>query len=431
MSTDGSNISKRFGGRQDAARLTTNGVSFAVLACSGIIINTALAGHFGVDTVGQFNQLTALHLVVAQIAAFGIHLSCLHYLSAQAVGSEEWETGARSAVWAVAIVGSTVAVMVALGAGLIEKLLGSPGVAAGVRWVAPAVALFGLNKVLLAIFNAGDRLHVVALLQAMRPTVWLIGTAVTVNVGNSSPAAFGQILFSGELLATLFGLVLLSSVWRRPILKNHFGWLLRHLRFGIQAMLSHLITELNTRVDVLVLALFVNDSLVGIYSFVALLAEGVFQVGVVIRTVINRRLVEVLAGRDYAGLKLLGRQTGCWSLILTMLVTGLLIAGFSPAISLLELDPTLLEGELALRVLLGGVLVCSPRSPFWMILIMAGKPIEHTKLMIVLCVLSIGLNVALIPLFGILGAASGTAIMLATFPFMLAWSVNRVLGVIL
>lgn len=409
--------------------MVSNAISLIVVALSGIAVNSILAFGFEVSTLGSFNQLFAIHVVGAQLAAFGLHLSCLHYLSSQNANTEHWAAGARAAIGAAAGVGSIVAAILWGSAGLIEYVLESPNLAEGICWVSPAVALFGVNKVVMSICNASDRLHTLAFLQALRPIVWLAGASLLVGLDRGAPARLGQILLAGELIATLFGITLISKLWCRSIFNNTLSdWWRIHLRFGLKAMPSNLIIDLNTRIDVLILAFFANDSTVGIYGFVALLAEGVYQVGVVVRTVITRSLVRVLVRRDPSGLLPLKRQAGRLSLLFTILTAGILAAGFSMSVSWLQLDPALLHGQLALWVLLTGVVTCSVYSPFWMVLVLAGRPIEHTKLMLALCLLNIGLNVAFIPFWGMLGAAIGTAIMLATFPFMLSWSAKRVLG---
>ena len=237
-----------------------------------------------------------------------------------------------------------------------------------------------------------------------------------------------MVLFAGELAAMLLGIACLPQAWIGPVGSDHQEWLRRHLRFGIRAMPSNLVIDLNTRIDVLLLAYFMSDAIVGVYSFVAVLAEGVFQVGVVIRTVINRRLVGVLVSRDHAGLRRLRHQTGRWSLAGTLLLAGAIGVGFAPAVSWLGLDRSLFQGQYALWILLAGVVACAVHSPIWMLLLLAGRPAAHTQLMLALCALNILLNIALIPAFGMLGAAIGTAVMFAAFPPMLTWTANKVLG---
>lgn len=421
---------RRFGGARDLRFLASNTVSFGIVASAGIAINAILAVAFDVGVVGRFNQLFAMHLVAAQLAAFGVQLSTLHYLSHGDSVTPSWRAGARAAVFVAGIAGSVVGLLLWLCAEPIARLFDSPELAGGLLWLAPAVAVFGINKVMLAICNASGRLHLLALLQALRPMCWFAGVLWLVQVGQASSMQMGQLLLSGEVITLAIGMALLRGIWRDTWSVDCRVWMGRHAVFGLKAMPSNLIVDLNTRIDVLVLAYFASDGLVGVYSFVAMLAEGVFQIGVIIRTVVSRRLVALLADDDHIGLRALRAQAGRWSLWLTLLPVAVLSVAFMPAVSLFGLDPAMGGGKVSLWVLLAGVVVCAVSSPMWMILVLAGRPTQHTQLMLALCALNLILNLTLIPLLGMLGAAIGTAVMLAAFPFMLRWTVRRVLGVI-
>ena len=74
--------------------------------------------------------------------------------------------------------------------------------------------------------------------------------------------------------------------------KIHFsrevlGWAREHCGFGGKAAVGNILIDANSRVDVLILGLFTSDRVVGIYSFAAMLAGGLSQLPVVLRTNIN------------------------------------------------------------------------------------------------------------------------------------------------
>ena len=60
-----------------------------------------------------------------------------------------------------------------------------------------------------------------------------------------------------------------------------------HLRYGRSVVISGLSLELNARVDVLVLGGFLSSSYVGLYSFVAMLIEGFYQLIIVVKNFLN------------------------------------------------------------------------------------------------------------------------------------------------
>lgn len=421
-----------FGGRADYLRLGSTGLSLAIVALAGIVVSALLARNFGAAAVGQFNQLMAIQLVVSQLAAFGIHLSCLHFLAPLRPGTAEWAAAARAALLASVVCGGLVTTAMWLLSEAVERVLDSPGLAHGVRWVALSILLFGVNKVLMALLNIADRIHALALMQAARPLAWLVCAGLVVSRGVSDAGELGLLLLWGEVACLVCGLTFLTGpLLRSPTAAGPNPWLRRHLRFGWRAMPSHLIADLNTRIDVLVLGAFASDAIVGIYSAAALLAEGVFQLSVLIRTVVTRRLALALVDRDMAAIAGLRRSAGGLSLAATLAGAAVVALAFRPAIELLRLDPALATGWPSLLVLLAGVLATSWHSPLWMTLVLAGQPAAHTRLMVSLLAINLVLALSLVPLLGAAGAACATAAMLAAFPFLLGWASRRSLGIAL
>lgn len=414
--------------RSDRLVFVSNAASFGVTAVAGVAVSALLAARFGVDAVGQFNQLAAIQLVFSQLATFGFHLACLHYLSVHSPASGEWVAGGRSALALTGISATVTGGVLFAAAGLLESLLDSPGLAEGVRWVALAAGLFGVNKLLFALLTAAERLHTLALVQALRPVGWLVGAASLLRYDTLEPASLGKLLAMAEVI-TLLGAAtrVLPLLFTRAAARSG-DWYRKHFAFAWRAMPSNLLIDLNTRVDVLVLGFFASDGAVGVYSFAALLAEGIFQIGTILRTMITPRLVRALAERDADRLAQLRHDAGRASLGLTALSALVLAVAYVPAVRLLGLDPALVQGLHVLLLLLAGVTATSFHAPFWMTLAMGGCPGRHTQLMLLVVACSIGLNLALTPWAGITGAAIATATTFALVPFMLRIAVRKSLG---
>ncbi len=420
----------RFDFDSSTARIVSNGFSTCVLAVSGLAISTLLGRQFGVLAVGQLNQLATIHIIAGQIAAFGIHLSCLRHLSNLEIGTYSWNKSCKSALQLVFLTGLIAIGLVYSSANFVETAFSSPGLSEGIQWTAFAIGLFGFNKVVISILNAADHLHTLAYLQMIRPLVWVAGTIFLVIINQSHPSLLGQLLFAGELAGAFVGVGLLVTRLLKgtQIGQDQVNWLARHAVFSWRAMPSHLAIELNTRIDVLVLSVFVSPALVGIYSFAALLMEGVFQIGVVFRTVLNRRLTRSLADKNQNQISSIFKKWGSFSLWATLFTSMVLGTIFVPMIDLLSLDPGLKDGLPSLIILLVGATICARYSPFWMSLALGGHPLAHTRLMLQLCGINVFLNLAFVPFLGILGAALGTSIMLVLFPVLLKGLTKKTLG---
>ena len=50
-----------------------NFASFAIMAATGVILNFFIAAHFGIATLGVFNQIYAVYVITGQVAVMGVN----------------------------------------------------------------------------------------------------------------------------------------------------------------------------------------------------------------------------------------------------------------------------------------------------------------------------------------------------------------------
>ena len=72
--------------------------------------------------------------------------------------------------------------------------------------------------------------------------------------------------------------------------KDFFYWIKKHFLFGIKSTFNGVLVEINSRVDILMIGIFLADNDVGIYSISALFAEGFLEIFIVIQKHINQIL---------------------------------------------------------------------------------------------------------------------------------------------
>ena len=418
---------RMFGSVADALAFMASASSLLLNSIAGIIINLMLAKYAGIVAVGQFNLLCILYFIIGQGAALGVHLSCLHYQSLYKHTADAWHQSAQAACLMVAGSGLFFGGLLLWLAKPVAILLQAPALAPSLVWLAGATFFYGCNKVFCSLLNAADRIYSLAFLQGIRPIVWM-GTMFFGMLHHIVTTEFmGLVLLCGEIAVFFFGLILLRTTWATITWTNKLLPLCaKHITFGLKAMPSHVVIELNAKIDVLILSAMTTDTVVGIYSFIALLAEGIFQGGVLVRTIINRRLVRTLAEANKTELQLLMKQTGRWNLGLTAAASAVLLLLYPHMVTLLNLDPSLLTGQVPLAIILVGILLSAYWAPFWMCLLLAGYPLAHTTMMLILCSINIIFNFLLIPFWGINGAATGTAMMFALFPCLLYWWLPRI-----
>jgi len=402
--------------------------SLVVLGLSGIAINFLIARWGTPEDLGVFNQAYAIYIFTSQLAVGGLQFSVLHYVSR----SSERELDARissSAIALAALLSMLIGLVVFWGREAAGSVLESPAVAKALLAVCPGLVFFSLNKVLLSVVNGLRQMRAFAVFQSLRFALIVAGVAVMLVLDMEGAYLAGSFTVAEAVLLLL--LVVYFEWQALPIRLRHVRgrWLRRHAVFGARSFLSGTLSELNTRVDILVLGFFLTDETVGVYSFAAILAEGFNQLPYIVRNnldpLLGRRFADgsVARIREYArsvrrvfwpGMAIAGALAiSAYIVLLRLLFTGTAFAGSAGVFAIL---------------ILGSVLSAGHR-PFAGILLQGGRPTAYTLLIGAVVALNFIGNLLLIPLLGIHGAAIATAAALiveAALVVWLAWKFFRV-----
>ena len=290
-------LSSKFG--QD---VLWNIASYGVMAVSGIAINVIIWYVYSPDVLGVFNQVFAVYVIASQFAVAGIHLSVVKYVAQYATQVAIYRAINTAAILLSIVIAGLSAILLWSLSDQIGILLSSPQVARGIVYIAPALFFFSINKVLLSILNGLSRMKVYAFFQAIR-YILIVGALVTLILRDvpNEVLPFAFTIAEGILLVCLS--VSLFKEFLLPPFEVLRKWILNHLEFGIKGLGSNVLLQMNTRVDVLVLGYFMTDFYVGIYSFVAIFIEGIYQLLIILRTVYNPLLVRLISDQKIEQLK--------------------------------------------------------------------------------------------------------------------------------
>lgn len=265
----------------------------------------------------------------------------------------------------------------------------------------------------------------------LRPGLFLLlvgGAALLVGERFTAPLAMA--LHAGAALpAFLIGAWML---WRhtppavrqaRPSVESK-GWLVSSALFALIAGFG----VVNNQASTVILGIFETPGQVGIYRVaaqVAVLASFGLQV---VNMVVAPRFADLYARGDMKRLQWLvtgsARVVLAFNLVLTALFV-LLGRSFFP----LVFGPEFAASYLPLLILLVGQMVNSAAGSVGFLLNMTGHERETMWGMAVAAGLNIVLNLVLIPVWGIQGAAAATAISMIVWNVLLWWRVRKVLGI--
>ena len=398
-------ISKKFN-----SDLTWNFLSLAILASAGIIINIFVARYYGSVYLGVFNQVFAFYISLSHFAICGIHFSTLKYLSHEQNKLDRVGVIIFSALVLCLPFSLISSLLTYLMRDIISELFESPDVGFGLMLVAPGLIFFSINKILLSVFNGLNFMRAYAFFQACRYILIMCGI-LSLYVFSFPGKYLSLSLTIAEMLLTI-GMITYLFFFVISIKNISISeyWISKHVSFGLRGFMSGALTDLNARVDVITIGYFLNDSMVGIYSFASTIAIGFGQLSIVVRRNIDPYLGNFFSNKDYAAIELLSKKIKRQLPIFTFLISLCFILAYPIILNIFVDNVEFQSSTQVLIILIVGIILNSFYRPFLGILLQGGKPGKHTFMVLLLIIFNIFGNILLIPYYGIYGAAIATAL---------------------
>lgn len=376
--------------------------AFAVMAAAGLTINVVVGAVFGASGLGVFGQAMAIFVIAGHVSAAGLHNAAFRSI---ALAPESAAGILASALAAALPFALGTALLALLCAPAIGRVLDSPATATAILWMAPGLLFFGLNKIGLAALNGMSLMPRHAIGQMLRYLV-IGSTVAAVAAYDDSPERLGAAFSLAEMAVSLY-----LAVATRPLHRSgaQRGVSVRRatemLQFGLRSFGASLMADINLRVDTLMLGLFLGDREVGIYALAAMLVEGLGNVALVLRNLVNPGLTRLLAIGDGAAIRRLVTQVQivAWPVLILVFLAAWQL--YQPAVRLLVGAGDLEQGLAALLILIALMAPYLAYSTFEEVLMLAGHAGMQSVFQLSVTLANVLLNLFLIPPLGIEGAA--------------------------
>ena len=401
--------------------------SLALLGASGVVINSIIAHYQSPASLGVFNQAFAFYIVLSQIAVGGMQFSVVKHLSHTDDG-DLMATVISSALLAITATAVLVATVVFLLAHYIGVAFESEDVKLGIQFICPALVLFSVNKAFMNVLNGTRRMRAYAIFQALR-YVLIILTLIGLMLAGFSGAYLAWCFFVSEL----FVVVGLFKFVHQFVVRFGFrhvarSWVFRHVSFGLRGFFGGMLSDLNTRVDIILLGYFVSDARVGIYSFAAVFAEGFGQISYVVKQNLDPSIGRLTAANNIDELRLLMRK------VVRVFVPCMCALAIGSAL-LFPLMADLLAGARftdswpIFAILLVGVVINAGFRPFQGVFLLTGHPGLHSLFFLAVVLSNAILNVLFIPRIGLAGAAVATSLAYVVESLLILYGIRKILVV--
>ena len=405
-----------------------NYLSLIFLGISGIVINIIISINYSASTLGSFNQVLATYIFFAMIGSGGINYSILREIQSNINNQKEIKSIISGSILPTLVISSIVTLIYFILIQPMKVLVDSNSVAIGMRYITPGIFFFSLNKVLIyGVINGFNYMKMFSLSLSLRYILILFNLIVFILNGVEAEkitAIFSIAEFF--LFIILFTKISTYISWWQGHLFNK--WVLRHIKYGIKSSLGGMLVELNTRVDILMLGIFMNDTTVGIYSFAALFGEGFYQILVVLQNILNPIMARQFSNLQYSKFFKTFNKVRKVTYIAIFILYFLSIIIYPKIIDIFTNKSAFIYSFLPFTILISGITIASGYIPFYNIFSMANKPGFQSIFMIMIFITNIIANAVFIPIMGYYGAALGTSLSYIASIFYFNYLCSKYIG---
>ncbi len=400
--------------------------SVVILSVSGFLINFLIVSFYDAAALGVFSRAQAWYGVLSQITVWGVHMSVMRLIPEYKDNCEEQEQIISSALIGILLF-SVFCV------GIIELLLpviviDNRNLLTSMQVLMPGLVFFSLNKILLNYLNGLSELKPYAFFQSLR---YILIVLAVYGMGIfRCDYKWLTVSFTGaEIVVFLMTAVYL--MYRGLFIKKPgVKYLKQHARFGTYILMSNLVNELNTKVDIICLGFIIGDDyLIGIYSFAVLFAEGFYQLYFVVRRSVNPKITEYyVSGRLKEGVEGINEGMKRALRVLSPLAFAALLVGYYIMCCILD-QKDYLVGMWYLAVISAAIIVSGRKIIFGNIFAQTGFPTCESLVNVVTVVSNFVLNIVLILGLGLFGAAVATAVSYLIYGYTLRYYTKKELKV--
>lgn len=384
--------------------LTWNIAGFVITGIISISINILIIGYYDSASLGVFNIVYAIYILLSQLASGGIHLSVQKHIPQYSDDKKKTDIIIISAILITVIVTLLLTSIAYLLRDIPGEVFHNSGVTSGFTLVIPGLIFFSLNKVLLSFLNGYRKMKAYAFFLMMRSVLMIVILIILIML-NASGFMIPVILSGAEIILFLILVIYTGRFWNILFTKELSYWIKGHIRFGSKAVVGNVLLDVNSRVDVLVLGLYSSESVVGIYSFASSLSDGFTQLPYVLRTNINPVLTKCYFTKGKFVLeRIMERSKKIFNRLL--IPAGILcVLCFPVLVNIFGFQEKLSGGWTVFIVLMSGIIVSARYLPYQMIFNQLGFPGIQSLFLFLFFITNLVLNFIFAPIWGMYGSA--------------------------
>ncbi len=402
-------------------------VSSAVNLVIAFLLRIVLARWLGAFDLGLYTMVITVQEIAVLIAGLGISVALTKYIAEYRDDRDRLLQTTFAAFINTIIFGLVGGAILYFLSGTVASIFNMPQLARLLEILAIALPFLCLLQTSLGLLTGLRMMRNYAYLIILRVCLMILAITTFVWLGFGVEGTVFGILLSAVGGCT-FGLCL-SRKYLRPIFQGFFRNTKKLVLFGIQVFGANAVSLIANRADIIMIGYYLDAAKVGYYSIAVILSMFFDIIPQAIQKVSYPATTEYWSKKNHRSLQEMidkSMKSSAWIL----LPLGLGVGFFTTEITTFIFGPEFIYAALPLVILLiARVIRGATIQPIGASFTGVGRPDVGLKIDALSTILNIGLNILLIPRFGIAGAAMATTISLLTGAVIFMILLPRILGV--
>lgn len=381
------------------------GITFIASVISmilGFVITILLGRHLGAGDLGLYRMVCTIYGIAMLIGGLGIPVAMIKYVAEYRKDKNKSDEVASSGVITSLLLGIGFSILFYFSSGIFERIFNMQGLSGLLKILAPVFPFALVGGSFLGLLNGLREMKKYAMATIIQSVLMLVVSVVLIYWGfGIAGAVIGIVLSSAG--SCLF-LVRVSKGYFEFTLEGYIQTTKKMFSFGWKIIAVNWVNQINYDADTILLGYFLTAADVGYYGVAIGLSRFFWLVPSAIQTITYPVTSEYWANTNHRALQTMidksMKYTAC-----ILLPIGLGIGFFANDIVTLIFGKSFIYVVFPLRILIIGTVIYGIIKAVGSFFTGIGRPDLSLKIDSAGAIVNLVLNISLIPLFGISGAA--------------------------
>jgi len=386
----------------------------------GFLLRIFFGDYLGASGLGLYSLALIIYTMVTLIGALGIPSATVKYVAEYKEKLDKLDSFITCSIINTLIFGLISGLILYLLSGPIALFFHKPELAILLQILSFGIPFFILINTITRLFNGLRKMGFYSISLVIRSSFILIFSVLLIFMDMGVIGAVIAIVIA-EILTTIIVTILSLRLFSFKLVeyKKETRTL---LTFGVQLILADGAYFLDTNIDTMIVGYFLTSSSVGIYSIVIMFASLLFIIPGAIAQVTYPLLSELYAKKLKDAMQTTIKKSTRYAFAVTS-VLGLGLILFSSDLITLLLPPVFQQAVIPLSIIVFALMLYVPFTSIGSTWNAVGKPHITFILGFTFVAINAAINIGLVPIYGILGAAiaTSTTYIIRPFPEFYLW----------